>query len=331
MARLLKYDVHCNEADVDSEVVDSEASETLAVEHVRSAEILAGAACAFGVFDGVHRGHRYIIEDMARHAREAGVPAVIITFDRDPDELFRAESTRKLMTNEERLATLASLDVDAVIAIVFSREFAAQQPDVFLESLFSGGAPSSLHVGFDLRFGSRASGTVEHLRTWGASRGMEVRPYDLLADKGAAVTATRIRNLLAEGKVERANELLGRNYTIAGVVRRGRGEGADMGIATANLEVPDQFRVIGDGVYAAYVTVAGTTYKAAVNVGIPATFADRSTATVEAHILDFAGELYGERILVEFTNFLRPMRKFDDVDELIVTIKGNIDWVRANL
>ena len=122
-----------------------------------------------------------------------------------------------------------------------------------------------------------------------------------------------------------------RPYFMTGTVEPGRGEGADLGFRTANLAVPDQLRPLGDGVYAAYAQVDGTRYKAAVNVGVAATFADRATATCEVHLLDFAGDLYGKPVKVEFLHWLRPMRKFDDVEELIATVKDNIQWVRENL
>ena len=160
---------------------------------------------------------------------------------------------------------------------------------------------------------------------------MEVRSHELFEMEGAPITATRIRLLLEDGRIEDANRLLGRRYSLRGTVLAGRGEGADMGFRTANLVVPDILRVLGDGVYAAYALVGGARYKAAVNVGVAASFADRATATCEAHLLDFEGDLYGEEVELEFAAWLRPMRKFDDIDELIATVMGNIQWVRDNL
>ena len=116
-----------------------------------------------------------------------------------------------------------------------------------------------------------------------------------------------------------------------GTVVSGRGEGAQMGIRTANLRIPDNLRSIGDGVYAAYVIVDGKRYKAAVNMGVAATFADRATANCEAHLIDFDGDIYGHEIELEFIAWLRPMRAFDDVDELIAAITSNIEWVREHL
>ncbi|MCI8425363.1 MAG: riboflavin biosynthesis protein RibF [Adlercreutzia sp.] len=293
--------------------------------------LLDGASVAFGVFDGVHEGHRFIIGEAVNSAREEGLASAVITFDIDPDEVFRPGELKKLMTNEARLAKLAELDVDAVVVLPFSREFAAQSPDDFLESCFGAGAPRHIHIGSDFHFGSKASGSVADLRRWGDERGMEVHSHELLAEGGRPVSATRIRGLLGQGKVAEANELLGRPYALEGIVRAGRGEGTDFGFATANLEIDPMMKAIGDGVYAAYAVVDGERYKAAVNVGVPATFADRSTANIEVHILDFARDIYGQPVQVEFIEWLRPMRPFDSTEELIATVKSNIQWVRDNL
>lgn len=292
---------------------------------------LAGASVAFGVFDGVHEGHRFIIGEAANTAREEGAMSAVITFDIDPDEMFAPDRLKKLMPNEARIAKLAELDVDAVVVLPFSREFAAQSPEDFLNACFGGGVPRHIHIGSDFHFGRKAAGNVESLRAWGAARGMEVHGHELLAEGGVPVTATRIRHLLGEGKVREADELLGRAWALSGTVRPGRGEGRDFGFATANLEVAPIMLAIGEGVYACYAVVDGQRYKAAVNVGVPATFADASTANIEVHLLDFNRDIYGDAIEVEFVEWLRPMRVFDSLDELIATVQGNIAWVRENL
>lgn len=292
---------------------------------------LAGASVAFGVFDGVHEGHRFIIGEAANTAREGGGRSAVITFDIDPDEIFAAGRLKKLMTNEARIAKLAELDVDAVVVLPFSREFAAQSPEDFLDACFGAGVPAHIHIGSDFHFGRKAAGNVESLKRWGAARGMEVHGHELLAEGGVPVTATRIRGLLAEGNPRDAAELLGRPYTLTGIVRPGRGAGHDFGFATANLEVAPELLAIGEGVYACYAVVDGERFKAAVNVGIPATFADTAKENIEVHILDFDRDIYGQPIEVEFIEWLRPMRAFDSTDELIATVMGNIAWVRENL
>lgn len=296
-----------------------------------AAGLLQGCACSFGVFDGVHEGHRFIIGRAAEAARELGASCVVITFDRDPDELFHADRLKKLMSNEERLSVLASLDVDAVAVLPFTREFAAQTPSGFLAATFGDAVPASLHVGKDFRFGAKASGGIADLAAWGSSRGMRAFGHELLLEDGTPVTSTRIRKLLSEGKVEAAADLLLRPYSVSGTVQAGRGEGREFGFRTANLQVPDMFKCLGDGVYAAYAWVDGARYKAAVSCGVAPTFADEAKANVEAHILDFEGDLYGKTIKLEFMNWLRPMMTFPNVEKLVATVTSNINWVRENL
>ena len=293
-------------------------------------DLFAAAVCAFGVFDGVHRGHRFLIDCARDEAKRRGARFVILTFDVDPDERLHPDRLKKLMPNDSRIACLAQL-CDIVAVLPFTPEFSCLQPCAFLDATFGSSAPATIHVGEDQRFGARASGSVEDMARWGEAHRMAVEAHPLYKVDGAPVTATRIRMLLEAGDIHEANRLLGRNYELRGTVLAGRGEGADMGFRTANLIVPDLLRVLGDGVYAAYAHVGGKRYKAAVNVGVAATFADRATATCEAHLLDFEGDLYGSDVVLEFTDWLRPMRKFDDVNELIATVMGNIQWVRDNL
>ena len=294
-------------------------------------DFFEGASCAFGVFDGVHLGHRYLLDAAQATARKDGGKSVALTFDIDPDERFHPDRLRKLMTNGERIEMLAQTGVDAVAVLPFTPEFASKAPEEFLAQTFHGPLPAHLHVGHDFRFGVRASGSVEDLEAWSAATGVAVHAHHLLSDDGAPITATRIRLLLAEGKVRDAERLLGRRYFLTGRVEPGRGEGGELGFRTANLRVPEQMRALGEGVYAAYALLGGERYKAAVNVGVAATFADRSTANIEAHLVDFDGEIYGEELRLEFVDWLRPMRRFDDVDELVEVVKGNIDWVRRKL
>lgn len=290
--------------------------------------LLAGSSCAFGVFDGVHEGHKYLIGEALAGARTVGGPAVVITFDRDPDELFAADRLKKLMTNSVRLDTLASTGVDMVLSIPFTPEFAARPAEEFLELLFGPCAPAQLHVGADFRFGVKAQGTVTHLKEWGSDQGMAVVAHDLLSDDGRPVTATRIRHLLADGQVQEANHLLTRPYQLSGTVVEGRQEGREFGFRTANLQVPVQLLAIGPGVYGAWAQVGGRFYRAAVAVGVPPTFATEATANVEVHLIDFDQDIYGQTVTVHFMEWLRPMRKFATLDELKNTVLGNIAHVR---
>ncbi len=293
--------------------------------------VLSGATCAFGVFDGVHSAHRFLIDQARSDARERQTRAVALTFDIDPDELFRADSLRKLMSNEDRLRELSETGVDAVVAFRFSRAFASLSPEAFLERAFTGRVPSCIHVGQNFLFGSKASGGIAELAAWGSVHGMTVRAHDLLSLADKPVSATRIRALLQRGAIGEANQLLGRRFRIRGRVLPGRGEGRDMGFRTANLVVPQENRVLADGVYGAYAHVRGATYKAAVSVGVSPVFRDEATATCEVHLLDFSGDIYDEEIAVDFDTRIRPMIEFGSVEELVETVKSNIEWIRKNL
>lgn len=174
-----------------------------------SKHVLAGASCAFGVFDGVHRGHRFLIERAKETAVESGGASVALTFSIDPDEMFAADRLVKLMTNEERIAALAETGVDAVAVLPFNRAFAALSPDEFLELTFGDGAPAHLHVGEGFRFGCRGAGNVAMLEKWGAEHDMRIHCHGLLHIGGEPVSSTRIRKLMADGAFEEAESLLG--------------------------------------------------------------------------------------------------------------------------
>ena len=290
-----------------------------------------GSSCAFGVFDGLHKGHRYLLDSAIASARENGARSIAITFDIDPDEVFHPDRLKKLMRNADRLEALAASGVNDVAVLPFTPEFYSRNPEEFLCATFPNGAPAHMHVGEDFRFGARAAGTVDTLQAWGDRVGCEVCAHKLVSADGKPITATRIRLLLLDCKIDEAMRLLGHPYALRETVRKGRGDGADFGFATANLQVKPHDRVLGEGVYAAYAIVGDTRYKAAVSVGVSPTFEAQSTANIEAHIIDFSADLIGQPITLEFVAYLRPMIKFETTEELISTVKSNIDWVRNNL
>lgn len=289
------------------------------------------SSCAFGVFDGVHLGHQYLLSCAKKTAQYNGGKSIALTFDIDPDEIFHPNRLRKLMSNERRLEALLNSGVDAVVALPFTKSFSSLSPEEFLRETFNGYAPSNLHVGLDFHFGAKAAGGVADLAEWGAAVGTHIDAHNLQSADGAPITATRIRLLLMEHDLDEAQRLLGRRFSMVEKVRPGRGEGADMGFSTANLFIEPNRRVLAEGVYSAYATVEGKRYRAAVSMGVSPVFADKTDATCEVHILDFDQNIYGEYIEVEFVEYLRPMIKFDSTEELIKTVMGNIDYCRSNL
>ncbi len=171
--------------------------------------LFGGAVVAMGVFDGVHVGHRYLIDQAKADAEENNCRCVVVTFSVDPDELFNPEKLHKLQSNAHRLNALAELDVDSVAVLPFDEEFASQNPMQFLQRIFRKFPPLSIHVGKDFRFGANAEGDVEVLKAWSVLSGTRIVAHDLLEVNGEPVTATRIRHLLEEGNNAQANELLG--------------------------------------------------------------------------------------------------------------------------
>ena len=293
--------------------------------------IFKNSSCAFGVFDGVHTGHQYLLSCAQNTARYNGGSSIALTFDIDPDEIFHPQRLRKLMSNERRIEVLMHSGVDAVVILPFTREFAALSPEAFLKETFNGCVPSNLHVGLDFHFGAKAKGSVADLAAWGAAVGTHIDAHNLRSDEGSPITATRIRLLLADHNLDEAQRLLGRRFSMVEKVRPGRGEGAEMGFSTANLYIEPNRRVLDEGVYAAYAVVDGARYRAAVSMGVSPVFADKTDASCEVHILDFNKNIYDEYIEVEFVEYLRPMIKFDTTEELIKTVLSNIEYVRTSL
>lgn len=287
-----------------------------------------------GVFDGMHVGHRALFAEAREAADRQGASLCAVTFDKDPDELFRKDdlSFGKLLTNGERLAMIAGQTNGNVISLPLISEVLAMEPASFLAFLSSIARPCMVFTGTDFRFGAKARGTSGDIERWARSCGCEYVAYELVEEDGAVVSATRIREELREGHVAEAKELLGgRAHSVFGTVVRGRGAGEGFGFATANLDLSQcDVMLPREGVYAAYAVVDGERYPAAVNVGVAKSF-EHAAAELEAHLLDFEGDLYGKEVAIEFEEWLRPQRVFEDEEELIATVMGNIEWVREHL
>lgn len=173
-------------------------------------DCFAGASCAFGVFDGVHLGHRYLLDQAKVTAAKMGGRSIALTFSCDPDEYFASNKLRKLMSNEGRIEALAATGVDMVAVLPFDRAMAALSPKDFLDWTFGQAPPSFVHVGVGFRFGCKASGTAQDMIAWGADKGLTVYEHELKAMHGAPISATRIRGLLSKGDLVEAEHLLGR-------------------------------------------------------------------------------------------------------------------------
>ena len=295
-------------------------------------------ALSIGVFDGVHRGHQHVLATLRREARAHDLLTAVVTFDPHPAEVVRPESAPLLLTTlDQRLELLADFGVDIVYVVQFDQARAHETPEDFVQDVLVDTLKVRLVViGEDFHFGHRRRGNVDLLRELGERDGFEVAGLDLLPqDSGAeAISSTTIRRLLAGGEVEAAAEMLGRPYSLTGVVDHGDERGRQIGFPTANVPVSSRMAWPADGVYAGWYTRvdAGERYRCAINIGRRPTFyEDAAQSLLEAHLLDFDGDLYGERAQIEFVQFLRSEQRFDGIDALTAQLKRDVERTRELL
>lgn len=287
-----------------------------------------------GVFDGVHRGHQQTIGYTVARARELELPSVLVTFDPHPSEVVRPGSHPAMLTSPTRKAELVEeLGIDALCVMPFTQSFSMLPAEAFVHDLLV----EQLHaaavvVGENFRFGHRAIGDVAMLTRLGRSFGFAVESAPLLTADGTVFSSTYVRACVAAGDVAAAAVALGRPHRLEGVVVRGDQRGRELGFPTANLLAERYSAIPADGVYAGHLIRAGDgrALPAAISVGTNPTFAG-TDRRVEAYVLDFEGDLYGERLALDFVAHLRPMLRFDGLDPLIAAITDDVARTRAIL
>lgn len=298
------------------------------------------SAVTIGAYDGVHLGHRAVIDEVKRLADERGLRTVVVTFDRHPAQVVRPASAPKLLCDlDQKLELLAETGVDATYVIHFDEEQAAVPAEDFVDDvLVSCLDARAVIVGEDFHFGKGRGGNVELLRSVGREQGFTVEGLALVDHEGKPavggpnVSSTAIRRLLDEGEVAEASVLLGRPHEVRGAVEHGDSRGgAELGFPTANLTLPDEVQLPAVGIYAGWVErTDGTIHPAAISLGHRPTFYERpgDRPLLEAHLLDFDGTLYDEWIRVRFVERLRGEEKFDSVDALVAQIQADVDRTR---
>lgn len=294
------------------------------------ADRAAGAAdLAIGVFDGVHRGHQYLIEQMVAHARSIGHASVCVTFDPDPEVVLHPErSLYSLSSVEERTRRLQGLGIEQVDVLPFTPQVARQSALEFVSGLQRAYSLHALWVGSDFALGRDRMGTVDRLEAIGRERGFEVVAVEPLRDGSRALSSTWIRELLREGDVRGAAQLLGRPFGLEGTVIEGARRGQQLGFPTANLRPPPGRALPADGVYVIQAQVSGTAWVGVANLGARPTFGE-SERLLEAHLIDFAGDLYGSLLEVCFLERLREVRRFNSLEELQAQLKEDVAAARA--
>jgi riboflavin kinase/FMN adenylyltransferase len=288
---------------------------------------LAGpSVVTVGTFDGVHRGHQALLAELRRRAAARGARAVVVTFDPPPRLVLRPDPSYRLLTSlEERAELLRRCGADDVLLIRFDHTVAQMSAEAFVGELVDRTGMVELLGGPDLALGHRRQGTPEVLRGIGRRLGFDVAQLDQVALDGQPVRSGQIRDLIRAGDVAGASKLLGRAPTVEGVVVHGDHLGRQLGFPTANLDLPPERIVPADGVYAG--RVIDPPRSAAVSIGTrPAVGGvDRR---VEAHLLDFDGDLYGRTLRVELLGWLREQRKFDGLETLIEQIRRDCEETR---
>ena len=286
---------------------------------------------AIGFFDGVHLGHQQIIRQTIADARQHEAAALVITFDRHPSTVVAPGRVPPLIYSPaQKLRVIASLGVDFLLLIRFDTEFSQQPGDAFIRELARDcGHVQSLCVGSNFTFGHQRSGNVALLRQLGAELKFVVRGLAAVALDGEPVSSTRIRQAVRAGNLDLASEMLGRAYSLSGIVVKGDGLGRQLGFPTANLDTTG-LALPPNGVYAVHAEVAGKSHRAALNIGFRPTLSrPEPRLQVETHLLDFDGDLYGQEVEITFVEKLREEQKFSSRDALCQQIARDIALART--
>jgi riboflavin kinase / FMN adenylyltransferase len=278
---------------------------------------------ALGNFDGLHRGHLKIIERVKRGAAEHGGTPMAMTFDPHPPRIVRPDKAPPLlMTTTQRLEALHHAGVQCVAVVRFTKELSQWDADTFVRKvLVDWLRVSEVWVGANFLFGHDRTGTFSVLRGLGQSYGFRADKIDPVRYKDFVVSSTRIRRLVSEARMDEAAALLGRSYFVDGTIVEGKRRGRELGFPTANLETRNEL-VPPNGVYATIMTIDGVMHGGVTNIGMRPTFGE-TVPTIETHVLDYSGNLYGQTVRLAFVQRLRDERRFEDVDALRAQIDAD--------
>ena len=292
-----------------------------------------GTVVTVGTFDGIHRGHWAVLQEIRERARETGRRSVLLTFHPHPLRIVRPEHAPSLLTTPvEKKEILAETGLDYAVFLSFTPTLSRYEPERFVrEILVERLGVRELVIGYDHGFGRGRSGDVDTLRNLGGELGFEVDVVEAVTAGEDAVSSTGIRDAVSAGSMEEATRKLGRPYSIRGVVVRGEGRGRNLGFPTANLRVADGDKLIPPaGVYAVRGVLRSGTHDGALHIGPRPTFRG-SPPSVELHLVDFEGDLYGEVVRVDFVRYLRPVRPFETARALVEQMEEDVARARAVL
>ena len=285
---------------------------------------------AIGVFDGVHLGHRAVISTSAEHAQAANGTPVVVTFDPHPEKVLRPKAAPHLLTaTPHKIALIRDLGVGHLLIITFDKQFAATEPEDFVQQLVKYSKPlREICVGHEWSFGRNRRGNLELLKKLGAQFNFNVVGIPPVTINREIVSSTSIRQALEAGDLAKAAEMLGRQYTILGTVVRGDDLGKKIGFPTANLSAHNE-QFPPNGVYVAEAKLDTVIYPGVVNLGYrPTVSTGKSERILEIHLLDFDRDIYGEDLEVQFICYLRPEKKFENIDALVQQIEADVKQAR---
>ncbi|MGP1436170.1 MAG: bifunctional riboflavin kinase/FAD synthetase [Phocaeicola sp.] len=290
---------------------------------------LSESVGTIGFFDGVHRGHCFLLDQVRNLAKERQLDSSVITFEVHPRKVLQSDYQPELLTTpEEKYDLLAVTGVQHCIWMQFSKELSLLSAFDFMKLLHEKYHISALVIGYDHRFGHNRSEGFEDYYRYGQELKMEVVCAKEFDSEGTAISSSVIRKLLKEGKITQANKHLGYNYFLTGTVVEGRQIGRGMGFPTANIQLNNSDKLIpGDGVYASYVYLNDRKYKGMLNIGNRPTIQNGKDRSIEVNILDFSGEIYRQPLRVELVKYLREERKYPDISGLVEQMKKDREVV----
>lgn len=292
------------------------------------------SACAIGMFDGVHLGHHMVLEQAIRAAKIQNLQSVVFTFANHPQSVISQTPTPLLSTVDERLKAFEAFGFDGVLMLDFTDDLRQMTADAFIHQILV----DTLHVkavsiGYDHRFGNDRKGDGSYLQEQGQILGFDVTVVEPVKVGNQIVSSTLIRKLLSYGDLDKANQLLGSPYSLTGIVSTGVGRGRTIGFPTANIEPPMGRLIPAKGVYAGWVTLGEDPrlHPAMCNIGVAPTFGDQNLPRIEAHVLDYDGDLYGKAITFVFLHHLRDEMAFPSVDALIEQLQQDRSQTKSLL
>ena len=296
---------------------------------LENANIAKPTVLTLGVFDGLHLGHQAIMARVVERAKITGSIATAITFDPHPRAVLHPESAPPLLqTLDQRLANLDVLGIDQAVVVKFTRQFAGQPAENFLRDIVHERLHArEVYLGRGFAFGKGRGGNIDLLRTMSQELGFTADEVDEVQLRGMRISSSKIRDLLAEGRVKLARRMLGRPYGVEGIVVRGDQRGRTIGFPTANLK-PHNRVIPKYGVYATATLIDATWRRSITNIGVRPTFESTTEPSIETYIFDFDGDLYGDALRVRFLHRIRDERKFKGVDELVTQIRHDTELAR---